>query len=250
MPRSGAIDPNVKLLVIRPIISNREDELEEAIFRPFLSPGTEVEARRLMYGSPSIENEYDAAMNAPEVIRLAVEGEKEGFDGAIIDCFVDPGLEAAREAVSYPVVGAGFSSIQLALSVGHRIGIITIVPSILPMVRRLNSSYINTGRVVSVRSIDVPVLNIDSDDLIYDKLFSESVQAIQKDGADSIVLGCTGLGGMAHKIATRLFDLGINVPVVDPIGASVAILEGMIRSNIRHSKLGWMTPIVKDCKFK
>jgi allantoin racemase len=240
----------MKLLIIRPIISKREDKLEEDIFRPFLSPGTEVEARRLMYGSSSIECEYDAAVNAPEIVRLAMDGEKEGFDGAIIDCFVDPGLEAAREAVSYPVVGAGFSSVQLGLSVGHRIGIVTIMSSILPMVRRLNSAYINSGQVVSVRSIDVPVLNIFNDHLIYDKLFEESVKAIKEDGADSIVLGCTGLGGMAFNIATRLSADGMEVPVVDPIGASVAILEGMIRCNIRQSKLGWMLPTEKERRFR
>lgn len=240
----------MKLLIIRPIISRREDELEEAIFHPFLSPGTEVEARRLVYGSSSIENEYDAALNTPEIIRLAVNGEKEGFDGAIINCFVDPGLEAVREAVSYPVVGAGSASVQLALSAGHRIAIVTIVPSILPMIRRLNAAYINSGRIVSVRSIDVPVLDIYSDDLIYEKLYAESVKAIQEDGADSIILGCTGLGGMAYKIATRLSDNGMVVPVVDPIGASAVMLEGMIRCNIRQSKLGWMTPAEKERSFK
>jgi allantoin racemase len=240
----------MKLLIIRPIISKREDKLEEDLFYPFLSSGVEVEARRLMYGSSSIEDEYEAALNAPEIIRLAVDGEKEGFDGAIIDCFADPGLEAAREAVSYPVVGAGSASIQLALSAGHRIAIVTIVPSILPMIRRLNSAYINSGQVVSIRSIDVPVLDIDKDNLIYDKLFAESVKAIQDDGADSIVLGCTGLGGMASNIAKRLSDNGISVPVVDPIGASAAILEGMIRCNIRHSKLGWMTPMEKERRLR
>ncbi|MCE5209524.1 MAG: aspartate/glutamate racemase family protein [Chloroflexi bacterium] len=240
----------MKLLIIRPIISNRKDELEEAIFHPFLSPGTEVEARRLMYGSSSIENEYDAALNTPEIIRLAVNGEKERFDGAIINCFVDPGLEAIREAVSYPVVGAGSASVQLALSVGHRIAIITIVPSILPMIRRLNAAYINTGRIISVRSIDVPVLAIYEDNLIYEKLFAESVKAIKEDGADSIILGCTGFGGIACKIATRLSDNGMVVPVVDPAGASVAVLEGMIRCNIRHSKIGWMSPIEKERRFK
>lgn len=240
----------MKLLIIRPIISKREDKLEEDLFYPFLSSDTEVEARRLMYGSSSIENEYDAVLNAPEIIRLAVDGEKEGFDGAIIDCFADPGLEAVREAVSYPVVGAGSASIQLALSVGRRIAIITIVPSILPMIRRLNSAYINSGQIVSVRSIDVPVLSIEKDNLIYEKLFAESVKAIEEDGADSIVLGCTGLGGMASNIAKRLSDNGIYVPVVDPIGASAAILEGMIRCNIRPSKLGWMPLVEKECRFK
>ena len=241
---------SMKLLIIRPVISEREDALEEAIVQPFLSPGTKVVARRIRYGASSIESEYDAAVNVPEIIRLAVEGEQEGFDGAAISCFADPGLDAAREAVSYPIVGAGMAAVQMALSVGRRIAIVTIVPAILPMIRRLNAEYLTTGRVCAVRSVDVPVLSIYGDDLIYDKLFEESAAAVAEDGADAIVLGCTGLGGMAEKVEKRLAQSGIPVPVVDPAGASVALLEALVRCNLRHSKIGWMPPAQKERRFK
>lgn len=240
----------MKLLIIRPIISKREDALEEAIFKPFLAPGTEVAARRLDYGAASIESEYDVALNAPEIVRAAEQGEREGFDGAIVNCFVDPGLDAVREAVNYPVVGAGAAAVQLALSVGRRIAIITIVPNILTLIRKLNAEYITTGRVCSVRSIDVPVLSIYGDDLIYEKLYSEAVDAIKTDGADAIVLGCTGLGGMADKVAARLKENGMPVPVVDPAGASVAVLEALVRCNLRQSKLAWMSPAEKERRLR
>ena len=65
----------MKLLIIRPIISEREDYLEEAIFQEFIAPDTQVVARRIAWGGSSIECEYDAAINVPDIIRLAVEGE-------------------------------------------------------------------------------------------------------------------------------------------------------------------------------
>lgn len=240
----------MKLLLIRPIISDREDALEEAIFHPFLSPGTEIVARRLQYASSSIECEYDVAVNTPDIIRVAVEGEKEGFDGAIINCFVDPGLEAVREAVNYPVIGAGSAAVQLGLSVGKRIAILTIVPNLLPMIRRLHAEHLPSGRICSVRSIDVPVLSIYGDELIYEKLYEQAVEAIQNDHADTIVFGCTGLGGMAIKVQERLAQNGMPVPVVDPAGASVALLEAIVRNNLTHSKLSWMPPMEKIRKLK
>lgn len=232
----------MRILLIRPIISPREDAQEEAIFRPFLSPGTEITARRLKYASSSIECEYDVAVNTPDILRVAAEGQAEGFDGAIINCFVDPGLEAVREAVTYPVVGAGSAAVQLALSVGKRIAILTIVPNILPLVRRLNADYMASGRVCAVRSIDVPVLSIYGDQLIYEKLYEQAVAAIQQNHADTIVFGCTGLGGMAEKVQQRLAENGMPVPVVDPAGASVSMLEALIRNRLTHSKLTWMAP--------
>lgn len=235
----------MKLLIIRPIISEREDHLEEAIFHSFIAPDTQVTARRIAWGSSSIECEYDAAMNVPDIVRLAVEGEKEGFDGAIVNCFVDPGLEAVREAVSIPVVGAGSSAVQMAMSVGKRAAIITIVPNLLTMIRRLYAEYITSGRICSVRSVDVPVLSIEGDELIYEKLYQEAIRAIREDGADSIVLGCTGFGGMAAKVQENLAKTGYPVPVIDPAGASVTILEALVRNGVRQSRLAWMPPAEK-----
>lgn len=232
----------MRILLIRPIISPREDAQEEAIFQPFLSPGTEITARRLKYAASSIECEYDVAVNTPDILRVAAEGEAEGFDGAIINCFADPGLEAVREAVHYPVVGAGSAAVQLALSVGRRIAILTIVPNILPLIRRLNADFLISGRICAVRSIDVPVLSIYGDELIYEKLYEQAATAIQQDHADTIVLGCTGLGGMAEKVQQQLAENGMPVPVVDPAGASVSMLEALVRNRITHSKLTWMPP--------
>ena len=235
----------MKLLIVRPIISERADYLEEAIFTPFLAADTEIVARRLDFGTASIESEYDVAMNAPDIIRIAKEGEEQGFDGAIVNCFVDPGLDAVKEAVSYPVVGAGSASIQLALSIGKRIGIVTILPNLVALIRKLNAEYVNTGRVVCVRTIDTPVLNLYSDDMIYEKLIEESTKAILEDGADTIVLGCTGLGGMAEKVGERLAANGLEVPVVDPAGASVKMLEALVGNHLSHCKRTWMKPTEK-----
>ena len=235
----------MKLLIIRPIISEREDYLEEAIFHAFIAPDTQVTARRIAWGGSSIECEYDAAINVPDIIRLAVEGEKEGFDGAIVNCFVDPGLEAVRESVSIPVVGAGSAAVQMAMAVGKRAAIITIVPNLLAMIRRLNAEYIASGRICAVRSVDVPVLSIEGDELIYEKLYQEAVRAICEDGADSIVLGCTGFGGMAKRVQESLAAAGYPVPVIDPAGAAVTTLEGLVRNGVRQSRLSWMPPAEK-----
>jgi allantoin racemase len=235
----------MKILLIRPIVSEREDKLEEAIFEPFASVGTEIKARRLTYGPTSIESEYDMALSAPDVLKLAEEGEREGYDGAIINCFVNPGLDGAKEAVRYPIVGAGEASINLALCLGRRIGIITIMPNIIPLIRKQNQDMITTGRIVSIRSIDTPVLGIYGDQQIFEKMADEANKAIVEEGADTIVLGCTGLGGMAEQLSERLQKNNLPVPVVDPAGASLKMIEALVACKLRHSKIAFMTPTDK-----
>src|SRR4249919_2284962 len=58
-------------------------------------------------GIHSIESAYEELLSAPKAIERIQTLEAEGCDAAIIGCFGDPGLEAARELVSMPVIGPG-----------------------------------------------------------------------------------------------------------------------------------------------
>lgn len=239
----------MKILIIRPVISERPDHLEEAIFQEFATPGTIIKAQRLEWGPASIESEYDMIYSAPYVVKAAEEAETQGYDGIIVNCFVNPGLEAVKEAVRIPVVGAGEATVSLALNLGNRIGIITILPNILPLIRKQNQLFIGMGRIASVRSIDVPVLGIYNDAQLFEKMFEQASKAILEDGVDTIVLGCTGLGGMANELSSKLNKNNLPVPVVDPAGASLKVVEALVACNLRHSKIAYMPPTDKLRKW-
>ena len=79
----------MKILIIRPIITERPDSEEEKILASFSSPGTIISAKHLEWGPESVECEYDIAFSAPYVVKLAERGEKEKFDGIVVYCFVN-----------------------------------------------------------------------------------------------------------------------------------------------------------------
>lgn len=236
----------MRILFIRPIISDRPDYLEEDIIKEFASIGTEVVARRIKYGPSSIENEYDLCYSAPFVVEEAIKGEADGFDGIISYCFGNPGVDACREAVTIPCLGSGEASVAMALAVGRKIGIVTILPNILPMIEKQNAEYIGIGKIVSIRSADLPVLSIaENSDTALLKLFEESKKCIKEDGADVIVLGCTGFAGYASKIQTKLEEEGYFVSVLDPAGTSIRMMESLIACNAKHGRNTYMAPIEK-----
>lgn len=240
----------MKILFIRPIITSRPDLLEEEIVRPFAAAGTEVTARHLDFGPASIENEYDLVYSAPFVLKEAIRGEKDGFDGIVSYCFANPAVEACREAVDIPVLGAGEAAMALASLVGRRIGVVTILPNILPMLHRQLAHYAAAGRLAAIRSANIPVTEIGAmSDVVLERLCEEARICIEKDGADTIVLGCTGFAGFAEKISKRLADCGYNVPVIDPAAASVRMIEAVIASGISSSREAYMYPIKKELRF-
>lgn len=91
-------------------------------------PDVAISGAYLDKGPASVESFYEDAITAPQVVLRAAEAERDGVDAVIVDCMNDPGLEAAREAVSIPVVGAAQSSMLLASILAHKVSVIATAP--------------------------------------------------------------------------------------------------------------------------
>ena len=60
---------------------------------------------------------------------------------------------------------------------------------------------------------------------------------MNEDGAEVLVLGCTGMTGMAERLSHEL-----NVPVIDPIPTAVKLAEMLVGLGLSHSKLAFPVP--------
>lgn len=56
----------------------------------------------------------------------AIDAARQGYDAYVMGHFQDPGLYAARAAVSIPVIGAGETALHAAAQLGRRIGLVSI----------------------------------------------------------------------------------------------------------------------------
>ena len=86
----------VKILNLLPVTGN---VLTPEMFKymcKYLEPDTEVQTYQITSGPPSIECEYDEALAAADVLRLAKKGEEDGFQAIFINCFGDPAAAAPR----------------------------------------------------------------------------------------------------------------------------------------------------------
>lgn len=214
------------------------DEL--APLRPL---GLEFSAVCLDAGPASIESAFDETLAAPHVAIAAMQAEAEGMDAVLIDCMGDPGLEAAREAVSIPVVGPGEAAMHMAAISGHRFSCVTILDSVRPRFHARARLYGCSERLASVRAINMPVLEIERNlaDLP-DLLFVEARRAVVEDGADTIILGCTGFLGVAAKLEAMLKQAGHPVPVINPMPVASLLAATMVWSGLPHSKKAWPRP--------
>jgi allantoin racemase len=186
-------------------------------------PGLELSQAGLENGPVSIEGSFDEALCAPEVIARALEAEREGVDALVIDCMGDPGLEAAREAVAVRVLGSCETTLHVAATLGHKFSVVTVLDRVRPLLERRALAYGVNEKIASIRSVNVPVLEIEKDtNALVAALLEQSKVAIQQDHADTIVLGCTGFIGVSDALEVALRDCGLHVPVLNRLLHSVS----------------------------
>ncbi len=239
----------MRIKVIVPITSdllNEEVRKEVAVYG---GTGVEYDVENLDYGPASIECEYDEAMAVPDILYKTQKAAEDGFDGVVIDCFGDPGVKAARELVDIPVCGGFEPSVLLAAGLGQRLGIVTVLPDVVPMLEDLARKMGLHDRVVCIRYVNIPVLELGDKAKLEDALYRQSLEAIEKDGAHVIILGCTGMMGMAANLHNRLKENGYDVPVIDPAWAAIKMVECYVSMQLKHSRLTYRVPREKPHKW-
>jgi len=203
--------------------------------------GVEVTTICLNAGPVSLESGVDDALVAVPLLMEARKAEQEGYDAIVIDCAADPSVRAVREYVNIPVTSAGEAAFQYALGLGDRFSVVTVLENTARLIEDRLRTYGLLSRVASVRFANIPVLDLEDMSLASERIMKEARAAIDNDGADVIVLGCTGMSPV-----TRYLQEHLEVPVVDPAVAALTLAESLVRMGLVHSKKCYLAPANKQ----
>lgn len=227
-----------RICVIAPVATDAYDQRIRAAVETVRPPDIEVEVRNLDAGHDCIENRWNLASNAPAVVRLAADVEREGFDGIFVTDFDMCGVEACREVVDIPVLGGFVPCAFTALALSQRFSIVTILDSTKGMQFDHVRNYGLTEGFASIRAINCRVEDLADLDKVVEHVYTTGLRAIREDGAESLLLGCTGFVGVAERVQSKLAKtLGAFVPVIDPNQAAFGMLVSMVRAGLRPSRL-------------
>ncbi|ESY42113.1 aspartate/glutamate racemase family protein [Mesorhizobium sp. RSR380A] len=231
----------MQILVVNPNTTASMTETIAAAARGVAGAETEVIAVTSSMGPASIEGYYDEALAVPGLLMEIAAGERAGAQAAIIACFDDTGLDAARAMASIPVIGICEAALSVASYIAQRFTVVTTTERSRVPVEGLVQRYGMAGRV-RVRAADIPVLSLeDAASGAVEKLRAEIARAIAEDRAEAIVLGCAGMADLAHRLQQE-FDL----PVIDGVGAALKQAEALIALGLSTSKRGaYASPLAK-----
>ena len=222
----------LRILIVIPVSTKQWNEPTKRNASNYVSSNTKIDVVNLEKAPEAIENHYEVALAAPATVEAVIEAERKGYDAVVIGCFDDPGLHAARERVSIPVVGLGETSMTTASLLGNKFAVISTGK---------NSGAINERKAMELglikklaysSGINVPVLKLTKDKAkVRQRLLKEAKKAIDEFGAEAIVLGCGGMMGFSEEMCNVL-----KVPVIDPLLITVKMAETLATLGLTHSK--------------
>lgn len=234
-------DNIVHVRVVSPIVTRGFRKLAD--LKALEYPGVHLSHAEITTGPGSIESEFEAAISVPGTLLEVLSAEREGVDAVIIDCMGDPGLRPAREVSGMLVVGPCQTGMHVASMLGHKFSVITVMRRLIPSFENTAALCGLSSKLASVRSVDIPVLDLEADLAATAlRLVQEGRKAVEEDGAEALIFGCTGLMGCAAGLRQGLLEQGIDVPVIDPIPTAVSMAAGLVRAGLTQSRMTYPAP--------
>lgn len=225
--------------MINPNTTESMTEQIAAAARAVAAPETEIVALTPTMGPASIESHYDEALAVPGLLDAIIRTERgdEPADGYLLACFGDPGLDAAREVSSVPVIGIAEAAMHATSLLGHGFSVVTTLGRTIGRAEELVDRYGMNKVCRGIHACEIPVLELHSNPDTAAILVEACRSAVDEDRSGAIILGCAGMADL-----TRLISERIGVPVIDGVAAGTLLLQSMVTLGVRPAQTGELAP--------
>jgi allantoin racemase len=214
---------SMPIVVINPNSTEAVTAAIDAALAPLrMAGGPAIECVTLADGPPGIETQAQVEQVVSPICRLVRA--RDDAAAFVIACFSDPGLFAAREATTKPVLGIAECGLLTALTRGERFGIVAILPTSLPRHLRYVRQLGLTGRFAGDLPLGLGVVELADQARTFERMRAVGMRLCDHHGADVLVLGCAGMAQYRTALQETL-----GVPVIDPTQAALTMAIGAVR---------------------
>jgi allantoin racemase len=234
---------------LRPASGTREDlVMDYANLSPMLE-GVEWDVHGgapATHGQWPVETKEEFMMvgvNRLPLVREACESGR--YDAIVLLGGGDPGYPEAREIgrrYGIPVTSCAHAQMHIATTQGHRFSIVDISETHNAQMANLVVQYRFTEHCASIRNVNFPLprpAHQGNQSIAQEKALALSGQpsamltasldaseaAIEEDGAESIILGCSASYWMRPFLQQGLKERGWSIPVLDGYSSAVALAK-------------------------
>lgn len=230
----------MKIKIINPNVTLSMTDKIGLAARKVAAIGTEIIAVSPQHGPVSIEGHYDEALSVVGILDEIRCGEASGVDAYVIACFGDPGLLAARELASGPVIGIAEAAMHAASILATGFSVVTTLERSCIIAEHLAQNYGMSKFCRGIHGTNLAVLDLeDTAQDTYSIILNSCRDALRSDRSGAIVIGCAGMTDMCARLQNEL-----GVPVIDGVTAAIKWAEGLVSIGLKTSKRGDLAPPV------
>ena len=152
-----------RILVINPNSTEAVTQGIDTAMEPLRMPGgPAIECVTLKEGPPGIENQAHVEQVVGPIGDMVKKRDND-CSAFVIACYSDPGLHAAREITTKPVLGIAECGILTALTLGQRFGVISILRKSIPRHLRYVGQMGLNDRMAGDRAIGLGVVELSNE---------------------------------------------------------------------------------------
>ena len=180
----------------------------------------------------------------------------------------DPGYMEAREIGRehrIPVTSSAHAQMHVAGLLGNKFSIVDIAESHNMQMYHLVVQYRMTDRCASIRNVNYPLPNpnfpndrpiqAERDRAVQsgssgmlDAAVQESIAAIEEDGAEVIMLGCSAAFWLQPLLQKKLGEIGWDVPVLEGFRCAIEVAKTLVDLGVDASGLAF--PAERPAKWR
>lgn len=222
----------MRICILNPNSSAEMTEVIQTNARNFAAGDFQVDCIR-NEGAPAFIGCYEDMYESTGGMVRTVKERQGDYDAFIVACHSDPALDLLKEISEKPVVGICEASVKLATMLGHRFSVVSTGQRPIPEKQALCRKY---GVESSLASVVGPE-EFRSDWHGAEGFIASGRKAIERDGAEVLVLGCAGMGHI-----TKQMEAELGVPVLDGVVCALIVAAGFVRAGLSVSKKGRYCP--------
>ena len=173
---------------------------------------------------------YSETINISKLLKVVEKNNSS--DAFIIISFEDIGVDTIRKITSKPIIGIGEASFYTANIIANKFSVITNLSNSHEALKNNLMKYDMDHKCVSIKSIEVPVLDMDTmskSNLI--KLDYEIQRTITEDDPEAIIITSPSIFDLSKNLSNKF-----NVPIIEGVTAATALMENFAKLNLQIRK--------------
>ena len=220
---------SIEICIINPYSSAVSNEKIKLCAQKILDKSSSI----LINDKSFQEDYYDLHSETINISKLinAVETNNSS-DAFIVISFEDIGVDTIRKITSKPIIGLGEATFYTANIIANKFSIITNLSQSHEALKNNLIKYDMEHKCVSINSIEVPVLDMDTmSKSNLNKLDNEIQRTISEDDPEAIIITSPGILNLSKNLSNKF-----NIPIIEGVTAATALIENFVKLDLQIKK--------------